>query len=147
MSALPGLNLARILVVEADPKAADYVVAVLRSGGYLVQSATHVGEALTMDHSRFKLAVVNDALHDAQGVSIRERIALNPSFVKLPVLYFSLERLPIDDRGLLDRVRVMLERGTNGDTKQQTWEETILAQAKSRKKNAEPNKPRQCDFT
>src|SRR5258708_21846165 len=101
MDAVPGSSVARLLVVESDPQTADYVVAVLRSGGYLVQSATHVGEALTMDHSRFKLAVVNGALHDAQGFSIRQRIALNPSFVKLPVPDISLERLPNDCRRLV----------------------------------------------
>src|SRR5450432_551631 len=139
MDTLPGFNLAHILVVETDQKVADYVSAVLRSGGYLVQSVTYVGEALTIDHSRFNLAVVNGALRDAKGVDIRERIRQVTTFAVLPVLFINLDSRPIDESELLDKVQAMLVRGANHDHQVENWDEVLEAQVN----NPEPMEPDQ----
>src|ERR1700690_819171 len=131
MDNLPGFNLAHILVVETRPKMADYIVAVLRSGGYLVQSATHVGEALTIDHSRFNLAVVNGTLRDSQGVDIRQRIGQVASFAALPVLFIDVNAAPFDESQLLNKVQTMLERGTSGDYEAENWQQVLEAPVKN----------------
>jgi signal transduction histidine kinase/CheY-like chemotaxis protein len=122
MNILPGLNAARILVVEADLSIADRIVATLRAAGYYVQNAYNFGDAMAADHARFDIAVVDGSLRDREGHWLLESIPKHPTFSRLPVLalidganapmtgYPTLEHARITSELLIEVARILPEK-------------------------------------
>ncbi|MCC6973613.1 MAG: GAF domain-containing protein [Anaerolineae bacterium] len=86
------LNAIRVLLVEDDLSSADKLSAILRSGGFAVENAYNVSDALAAAHTRYSAALVKGSMRDRDGISLIDLISRHPDFKTLPLA--TVESLP-----------------------------------------------------
>ncbi|MGC4114796.1 MAG: response regulator [Myxococcales bacterium] len=87
----------RVLVVDDDPEARDFMRACLADQGFEVVEAATEGEAFDRLAERVPCLICLDLmLPDSSGLDVCERLARVPGLRDVPVLVISARRLPQD---------------------------------------------------
>ncbi|MDQ3284076.1 MAG: response regulator, partial [Acidobacteriota bacterium] len=126
----PAVKASRVLVIEDDPNAFELIASALNSAGFLALHARRADEALRLARDAKPIAITLDlVLPGVDGWEVLKRLRNDEATRQLPVVIISMVEnrdlglalgaddyfvKPVDRDRLVERVRAIAARSTNG---------------------------------